>query len=211
MTQIAECAEIRPILCCAVTGAPASITCIVYAQLFPPFPMETGTVRSAGSCCAFKTWSASLAPERYLCLRERERERSSQNCTRTYTIGREGCSPQRYRGTSGQTLMLQGSTSGRDGQLDSSRECHVKWKGKSYMHCSWVPYNHIDRAAKLPLLPASTRGKLKKSLRDTESARVLVRHQILSSAQMSALMTSIWWCSQSALRTAASSSASIYA
>ncbi len=67
--------------------------------------------------------------------------------------------------------LFQASTSGTGNSSDApakGRQHLVKWKGKSYIHCTWVGEDEIQRATKLPLISSSTRSKLRKVLADAE-------------------------------------------
>ena len=39
------------------------------------------------------------------------------------------------------------------GGQQAQQEAHCKWKGKSYVHCSWVPFDQLRRAQeKIPIV-----------------------------------------------------------
>jgi len=44
----------------------------------------------------------------------------------------------------------------------------VKWKDKSFIHCTWVEEGDIQKAVKLPLISSTTRSKLRKVLAEAE-------------------------------------------
>ena len=71
-------------------------------------------------------------------------------------------------------MLLQGSTSGRE-EPSEYKECYVKWKGKSYMHCSWVPLQEIQSAANFTAMPSASRSKLRKLLSDEDAKSKTVR------------------------------------
>ena len=70
-------------------------------------------------------------------------------------------------------MCLQTSTS--ETETVVQKESYVKWKGKSYMHCSWVPFRDIQSAANLPHMPNGARAKLRKILYDSEVVGKTVR------------------------------------
>ena len=68
---------------------------------------------------------------------------------------------------------VQGSTSGREGETPQ-KECYVKWKGKSHMHCTWVAFNDIQASIKLPPMPPAARTKLRRLLSESDNAGKVV-------------------------------------
>ena len=64
---------------------------------------------------------------------------------------------------------MQASTSSSGEAQPPSRQHLVKWKGKSYIHCTWVDTEDIQKAIKLPTISSTTRSKLRKVLADAEA------------------------------------------
>jgi hypothetical protein len=57
----------------------------------------------------------------------------------------------------------------------AGRQHLVKWKGKSFIHCTWVQQEDIEKAIKLPLIPSASRSKLRKVLAEAEiEARMVI-------------------------------------
>ena len=78
-------------------------------------------------------------------------------------------------------VTWQGSTSGREKE-GGLKECYVKWKGKSYMHCSWVPHQEIQSAAQLSGMPSAAKTKLRKALAEADASKFMASIFPLASA-----------------------------